>query len=99
MWVYNPALLLDGEPTQVVIAVVTATLGIVALAAAVQGYLFGNARWFERVPLLVGSLLLIVPGWTTDMIGIALIGVAFLSRFTIGRHDRTPIVAIREAVG
>ncbi len=102
MWVYNPALLLDGDPTRVAIAVVTATAGIVALAGAAQGYLFGNALWFERIALLAGSLMLIVPGWRTDLIGVVLIAAAIVSRFTIAGRNRVPAeaaVPVREAAG
>jgi len=98
MWVYNPALLLEGDPTRVFIAVVSATIGIVALAASVQGYLFGHALKYERVILLAASLMLIVPGWRTDLIGIALIVVAIVSRFTMSSEGRIPVEAARQVV-
>ncbi len=91
MWVYNPALLLQGDPTRVGIAVVTATIGIVALAAAVQGYLFGHALRYERVILLAAALMLIVPGWRTDLIGGSLIAAAIISRFTLASAGRIPV--------
>ena len=74
MFVYNPALILKGPLPDVVLATVSAIIGTVALAAALQGYaLRPLARW-ERVPLLVGALALIHPGLLTDLIGYALVG-------------------------
>ena len=72
------------------LAVTTATVGIVSLAAAVQGYLFGNARWIERGVLFVGAMMLIVSGWQTDLIGVALIGVAIAIRFLFPGGGRVP---------
>ncbi len=98
MWVYNPALLLDGDTTQVVIAVTSATVGIIALAASVQGYLFGHALWRERLALLAGALMLIVPGWQTDLIGVAMIAIAIISRFYSASEGRIPVEASRDTV-
>lgn len=93
MWVYNPALLLEGESWRVALAVATATLGIVGLAGAVQGYLFGHAKWFERIVMLAGAMMLITPGWKTDLIGVGILALAVLSRVVFDRHGRTPIAA------
>ena len=90
MWVYNPALILQGDTVHVALAVTTATVGIVSLAASVQGYLFGNARWIERGVLFIGAMMLIVSGWQTDLIGVALICVAIAARFVFPGEGRVP---------
>lgn len=79
MWVYNPALLMQGSTLEVGLAAFTATMGIIALAAAIQGYLFGLATKLQRVLLFAGAMLLITAGWRTDLAGLALVGlVAFM---------------------
>src|SRR5699024_4979376 len=84
-WAYNPALVLQGSWTEVVPAVLTAIVGIIALAASVQGYLFKQgATALQRLLLAVGAILVILPDLVTDGIGIALIGLAVLLRYTIG---------------
>jgi TRAP-type uncharacterized transport system fused permease subunit len=84
MWVYNPALLLIGSPGTVAVAVVTAMVGIGSLAAAVQGYLFGlRAPWYLRLLLFAGALGLIKPGTTTDLLGLGLVALAVVLRFTL----------------
>ena len=40
-----------------------------------EGYLIGNLNWFRRLLALVGGLMMIYPGTTTDLIGLALSGL------------------------
>jgi len=85
MWVYSPALLLEGNTLHVLLAVGSAVIGILALAGAVQGYLFSSrARWYERVALALGAIMLIKAGFVTDAIGLGSIGLAILSRYVLG---------------
>jgi TRAP-type uncharacterized transport system fused permease subunit len=94
MWVYNPALLMLGDPLAVVWAVLTAVVGIVMLAGAVQGFAFyWHLRWYERVALLAAALTIIKPGLATDAAGAALAGLAALSVFLGAR--RGPAAALR----
>jgi TRAP transporter 4TM/12TM fusion protein len=84
MWVYEPALLMQGEPARVVLAVVSGTVGILALAGALQAYLFGRrATWWERLLLGAGALCLIKPGWISDLVGLALLAAAVASRYLV----------------
>ncbi|GAB7389146.1 TRAP transporter fused permease subunit [Bacillaceae bacterium] len=70
MFVYEPALLLQGGIGMIVAASATAALGVIALAAAIEGWMIGLLRKWERVLLLAAGLWLIYPGWVTDLIGI-----------------------------
>lgn len=75
----NPALLMIGPLAEVVQAVITALIGIVALACGVQGHLFfRHVNWMQRVILLAGALALIKPGWVTDAIGASLVAIIIL---------------------
>jgi len=95
MWVYNPALLLQGDAFGIALAILTSVAGILCLAAAVQGYLLGTtATWLQRILLGASALALIKPGLTTDLIGVALIGLALLSwRFGPRRAVRPAAVS------
>ena len=73
MWIYGPSLLLIGDPGEVIWAVITSTMGITACAWGVQGYVLRPTNWWERIMLLTASLLLIKPGWITDVIGLGLL--------------------------
>ena len=84
MWVYEPALLMQGEPSRIILACSTGVVGILALSGALQSYLFGRrASWYERLLLGAGALCLIKPGWVTDLVGLGLLAAAVASRFLV----------------
>lgn len=78
MFAYGPALILIGEPIEIVIAACTAFVGIFALAASIEGWLVKRANLLERILLFAAALCLIKPGISTDTAGIALIVLAFI---------------------
>jgi TRAP transporter 4TM/12TM fusion protein len=71
IFVYHPALLLQGSFFEVAQAVVTALIGISFVAIAVEGYLFQPLGWLRRFFLGGAGLLCIIPGWKTDLLGLA----------------------------
>jgi TRAP transporter 4TM/12TM fusion protein len=77
-FIYNPALLFSGPWPDVLRAVVTGSIGVVALAASLEGYFLRTASWFERALFLAAALLLIDPNATTDVIGLGLLAFALL---------------------
>jgi TRAP transporter 4TM/12TM fusion protein len=81
MFVYAPELLMIGSWPRILLAVLTAAFGVVCLAASVQRCLVIRATWYETSALMVAALLLIKPGWMTDVAGLLLFGLAFLSQF------------------
>jgi TRAP transporter 4TM/12TM fusion protein len=72
MFVYEPALLMIGDWTTSLHATVTAIGGVILLAAGLFGYLLRPASAWQRAVLIVAALLLIKPGWITDLAGLAL---------------------------
>jgi TRAP transporter 4TM/12TM fusion protein len=84
MFVFSPALLLMGDPTTVVWAAITASVGVICLAGGLhEHFFFGTARWWERAMLVVAALVLIKPGWTSDLLGLALIGLIVASQLLL----------------
>ena len=51
------------------------------IAAALSGYLLKPMNIVERVISIAGGLMLIIPGTSTDLIGIALVAVAVVLQF------------------
>ena len=65
---------------------VTATIGVICLAGRLhEHFFFGTARWWEPLLLIVAALVLIKPGWATDLVGVVLIGITVLSQLMIRR--------------
>ena len=50
-------------------AVVTASMGVAALAVALEGYLLKPMNWFERIAFAAGALTLVHAQPATDLIG------------------------------
>jgi TRAP transporter 4TM/12TM fusion protein len=76
MFVYGPAILVGQAPwTDTVLALATGVIGTLCLASAVIGYFLRPANLPERSLLLAAALLLIKPGWATDLPGLVLLAV------------------------
>jgi TRAP-type uncharacterized transport system fused permease subunit len=72
-FVYNPALLFSGSWIEIGRAILTGTIGVIALAAGLEGYFIRVARPWERAIFVVAALCLIDPGLITDLIGLGLL--------------------------
>jgi TRAP transporter 4TM/12TM fusion protein len=77
-FIYHPALLFQGSWGEILQAVVTGIIGVIALAAGLEGYFLRAASWVERALFLAAALLLINPGLVTDLIGLGLLAAALL---------------------
>ena len=75
MFIYGPAMVLQGTPFEITMVIITGLLGTLSLAAAVQGWLFSRAQRFQRIVLLMAALALIKPGWITDLVGFGMLGL------------------------
>jgi TRAP-type uncharacterized transport system fused permease subunit len=78
MFVYEPALLIINGWSQIhvsLLALVSATIGCMCLAAGLHGYLLAAARLWERALLVVAALLLIAPELISSLVGLGLLGV------------------------
>lgn len=82
-----PALVLvNVTGLEIVKALITALIGMVGLAGGLSGYLVGPVKWWERIVLIVGGVMLVDPGTLTDIIGIVLVGLMLmLGRFRNAR--------------
>ncbi|HTO12990.1 MAG TPA: TRAP transporter permease [Candidatus Binatia bacterium] len=86
---YDPALLmLHASVPAIAWRTLSATLGVLMLAAGLIGYLRAPARTWERVALLAGAGLLIFPGFVSDVAGIVCFAAVLVSqRARAGRHS------------
>ncbi len=73
MFVYGPAMVLEGTRTEIALVVATGLLGTLALASSIQGWLLARMNGVERVFMLGAALALIKPGWITDMVGLTIV--------------------------
>lgn len=80
MFVANPVLLMKGQLLDILLACISATVGIYALSTALQGYFLIKTNIMERLLLFGASLTLIHPSLITDTIGYGVLGITFLSQ-------------------
>ena len=79
-FVLDPALILQAPVAQIAVAVPSAFAGVVLLASGLEGHLLGigNLGIAQRVLSGVGGLLLLAPGWITDIIGAAIVALLII---------------------
>ncbi len=79
LFVRNPTLLLIGDPLAILHDVISASAAIWLLAGGTEGWLYGVGRigWLSRAALITGAAGLLVPGLTTDLIGLGLLGSVY----------------------
>jgi TRAP-type uncharacterized transport system fused permease subunit len=70
-----------GDPVTIVTSCIACTIGVMCFAAGLQGYLVREARTWERALLVIAAILLIKPGYVSDIVGLLLLGiVAFVQK-------------------
>ena len=79
MFVYGPALLLDGSPAAIAFAMLSAVLGVSALAAAAIGFAWKPLGLVQRLALGVAAVLLMLPGVVTDGVGLGMLALVTLA--------------------
>lgn len=60
--------------------IISAVIGIVCLAGAVEGYLLDHCKIYERILLGLAALLLLKPGLYTDAFGIVALAITFITQ-------------------
>lgn len=57
---------------------VSASIGMYALAASMQGFFLRDNRWWERIVLFGSAVCLVKPGLVTDLLGLAGVALVYL---------------------
>jgi TRAP transporter 4TM/12TM fusion protein len=79
IFVLSPELLMiNGTPFTIATAAVTAIIGMWGLSIAMIGYCIRKTNTIQRILFFVGGLLLIDPGFTTDLIGIVVLVAMYM---------------------
>ena len=77
MFVFGPALLMQGSVVEIITSVLVSIVGVYALSISIVGYYKSNINMAYRVMLFIGGILLVNQGYVTDIIGFLLIGFVF----------------------
>ncbi|UEM07772.1 TRAP transporter permease (plasmid) [Skermanella rosea] len=90
MFVFSPSLLMIGEWYVILWSVVTATIGVVALAASLHGFLLAPLPAVQRVVMFLAALVLIKPGLVTDAVGFTLLAALVALQLAGRRTGASP---------
>lgn len=83
----NPSMLLMNEGVFMAVEViVTSFMGIFAIAASLNGYVFGKVHWAVRIAFAAGGLTLLVPTTGTDIAGLIIVSLCVAWQYFSGRR-------------
>ena len=94
IFAYSPALLFENisgwwEVAQIT---VSALLGIFAIAASLNGFLYKKIHWVLRLVLAIGGLGMMIPGTLTDVVGLALVAAVIVYQKLRAKKNSAPQV-------
>jgi len=86
-FVIDPSLVMQGHPLNIVQAFVSAAFGVFLIGSALEGYLvgigniqIGRGKYLIRGILFMSGVILALPGWRSDLIGL---GITFATLVAI----------------
>lgn len=87
IFVYNPALLLIGNPVEIIWTIFCCLVGIVALTYAIEGYMHGAGEipMVLRIPLIVGAIITVIPETISTVIGLIVIAAVIVLEFGVSK--------------
>lgn len=77
-FVFQPALILQGTPPEILLATGLTALGVVSLSAFLVGYVWSPLTWPHRLLFASAAILLVFPTIGLELIGVGLAGASFL---------------------
>ena len=78
MFIYGPSILFVGNALTILTTLITASLGVLALAVGIQGWWYIKVKVHERIFLIIAAIFLIYPGLYSDGLGIVILAITFL---------------------
>ena len=94
VFAYNNAMIFVGDNVtalSVITITLSATLGMLSIAAGLMGYLTRDTNMLFRIILVAGGLLMIVPGTVTDLIGLAVLVAVYLLQKAENARDKKAV--------
>jgi TRAP transporter 4TM/12TM fusion protein len=85
MFVYEPALLMIGPWHVTALALVSAVIGVIALAASLHGYLLAALSIWQRAVLFIAAILLIAPELISSIVGLLMLAAIAINQGLLSR--------------
>ena len=89
IFVMNPSLIwIDATIMQMIMVTVTALVGMIGISAGMIGWFKSDINIVQRIIFMIGGLLLIDPGYYTDIVGVAIVVLSALYQTVIKDKKR-----------
>lgn len=75
LFVYNPSLLFEGNPMNIIYTFFIAAIGIFSLSIGAQGFFFNNISWFKRTQFVAASILIFWPYYLLTIGGMVILAI------------------------
>ena len=87
----NAMLFINTKPLDVVLVIISSTLGMLLIAIGMVGYFLRDTNMLVRLGCVAGGLLLVYPGTVTDLIGLAVLVAVFLLQKAENARDKKAV--------
>jgi len=78
MFIWNPSVILQGDPVNALIAVAAEVVGVMCLVGALEGFIFTHLNLAARCVIGVASAFMMYPKVTNQLIGVGIVILAFV---------------------
>ncbi|HLS73516.1 MAG TPA: TRAP transporter permease [Actinomycetaceae bacterium] len=89
VFVLEPSLLQEGSVTDLIPALATLILGMLAISSGLAGYLVGRARTAERIALVGSGFLMVYPDILVSALGMVVAAAVVVIQVVRRRRDRS----------
>ena len=91
VFMYRPALILDGSLPEILWTAVVATAAVYSFASGLEGYLHGRLRFPLRLALMAAGVVFVWPDTWADLIGFAILGAVTAHQYAIRKNNPDPV--------
>jgi TRAP-type uncharacterized transport system fused permease subunit len=96
VFVYNPALILEGPITETIYLFALCMVGIFFVASGLEGYLLrvGRLEMWARPLFMIGGFMIAFPGWMTTIVGFVIAAVVIAFILITRKPNKEKLIAI-----
>ncbi len=87
LFIFSTAFFLDAPLSELLIVIPTCFIGAAFIATGVRGYFLRVTPYWQRFPLIAGSIMLMMPEVWSDFVGASLVAIIGLIQYRTNKHE------------
>lgn len=92
VFVFDNTYIMIGSPWLIIYNVLTATLGVIIIASGTMGQFFRRCNNLERIVLALAGILVLLPGYLMDVIGISITAFIIFMQILQNRREHNTVM-------